>query len=52
MGASKVFFLQMQQKFVTHLKLMWHPLLIMSMPIIGIGIIQDVVHLQVDVLDA
>ena len=35
-GSGKVFLLQMQLDFVTHLKLVWHPMLIMSLLVIGI----------------
>jgi hypothetical protein len=31
MGSSKAFFLQMQPNFVSHLKLIWHLVLIMAL---------------------
>jgi hypothetical protein len=36
MGSGKAFFLQMQPNFVAHLKLVWHPMLIMSLLVLGI----------------
>jgi len=36
MGSCKAFFLQMQPNFVTHLKLVWYLMLIMSLFILGI----------------
>jgi hypothetical protein len=38
MGSCKAFFLQVQPKFVAHLKLMWHPVLIMAMLVLIIGV--------------
>ena len=37
MGPSKAFFLQMQPNFFAHLKLMWHPVLIMALLVLVIG---------------
>jgi hypothetical protein len=37
MGPYKAFFLQVQPKFFAHLKLMWHPMLIVALLILGIG---------------
>jgi len=48
---GKVIFLQIQPHFVAHLKLMWHPMLIMSLLVLGIELLQDVVNLLADVLD-
>ena len=39
MGSYKEFFLQLQPNFVAHLKLMWHPVLIMSLLVCGIGLL-------------
>ena len=39
MGSCKVFFLQVQPKFVSHLKLMWHLMLIMALLVLVIGIL-------------
>ena len=52
MGSSKALFLQMQPNFVSHLKIMWHPMSIMSFLVLGIGLLQDAVNLLVDVLNA
>jgi len=52
MGFDKAFFLKMQPNFVAHLKLVWHPILFMSVFVLGIRILKDVVNLLADVLDA
>ena len=39
MGSYKAFFLQVQPNFVTHLKLMWHPMLIMALLVLGIRLL-------------
>jgi hypothetical protein len=51
MGYDKGLFLQMQPNFVTHLKRMWHLVLIMTLLVIVIGILQDILNLLEDVLD-
>jgi hypothetical protein len=37
MGPCKAFFLQVQTNFVSHLKLVWHPMLIMALLVLGNG---------------
>ena len=39
MGPCKSFFLQMQPNFVSHLKMVWHLVLIMVLLILGIGLL-------------
>jgi hypothetical protein len=39
MNPYKVFFLQVQPNFVSHLKLVWHPVLIMALLVLGIGLL-------------
>jgi hypothetical protein len=39
MGPSKDLFLQMQPNFVAHLKLMWHPMLIMALLVLEFRIL-------------
>jgi hypothetical protein len=39
MGFCKALFLQVQPNFVTHLKLMWHPVLIMALLVLVIGLL-------------
>jgi hypothetical protein len=39
MRPCKVFFLQVQPNFVSHLKLVWYPMLIMSFLVLGIGLL-------------
>jgi len=50
MGLRKALFVQMQPKFFTHLKLVLHPMLIMSLLVLGIGLLH-LVNLLVDVKD-
>jgi hypothetical protein len=52
MGSCKVFFLQVQPNFISHLKLVWHPVLIMALLVLGIGLLQNILNLLVDVLDS
>jgi hypothetical protein len=37
MGSCKAFFLQVKPNFFSHLKLMWHPMLIMTLFVLVIG---------------
>ena len=39
MGSYKELFLQVQPNFVAHLKLMWHPMLIMAFLVLGIRLL-------------
>ena len=39
MGSCKAFFLQVQPNFVTHLKLMWNPMLIMALLVLVIRLL-------------
>jgi hypothetical protein len=39
MGSYKAFFLQVKPNFVSHLKLMWHLMLIMAMLVLVIGLL-------------
>lgn len=41
----------MQPNYVTHLKLLWNPMLIMSLLLLGIGLLKDVMNLLAYVLD-
>jgi hypothetical protein len=50
-GSSEVLLLQMQPHFIAHLKVVWHPMLIMSLLVLSIGSVQDVMNLLVDVLN-
>jgi len=52
MCSRKALFMQMQSNFVTHMKLMRHLMLIVSLLVLGIGFIQDVMNLLVNLLDA
>ena len=39
MGSYKALFLQVQPNFVSHLKLMWHPMLSMELLVLVIGLL-------------
>lgn len=47
----EAFFLYMQPNFITTLKLLWNPMLVMSLLILGTGVLKDDMDLLVDVLD-
>jgi hypothetical protein len=51
MGLCKAFFLQMQPNFIAHLKLVGHPVVIMALLVLGIGLLQNILNLLEDVLD-
>jgi hypothetical protein len=51
MGSCKASFLQVQPNFVTHLKLIWNPMLIMTLLVLVIGLLQDILNLLAYVLD-
>jgi len=51
MGFVKAFFLQMKPNFFSHLKLMWHPVLIMVLLVLSIGFLQNMMEPLVDVLN-
>jgi hypothetical protein len=51
MGSCKELFLQVKPNFISHLKILWHPLLIMELLVLGIGHLQNILNLFGDVLD-
>jgi hypothetical protein len=52
MGSYEVLFLQMQPYLISHLKLVWNPMLIMALLVLGIGFLQNIMNLLLDVLDS
>lgn len=50
-GSDKTFLLQMLLDFAAHLKLVWHPMLIISLLVLGILFLYKVMELLVDMLD-
>jgi hypothetical protein len=52
MGSCKEFFLQVQPNFISHLKLVWHLVLIMALLVLGIGLVQNILNPLADVLDS
>jgi hypothetical protein len=51
MGSCKAFFLQVQPNFISHLKPLWHPVLIMVLLVLGIRLMKNILNLFADVLD-
>jgi hypothetical protein len=52
MGSCKEFFIQMQPNFISHLKRVWHLVLIMVLILLGIGLLQNILNLLEHVLDS
>ena len=52
MGSCKAFFQQVQPNFISHLKLVWHPMLIMALLVLSIELLQNILNLLADVLDS
>jgi hypothetical protein len=50
-GACEALFLQMQPHLITNLKLVWNLMLVMLLLVLGIGFLQDIMNLLLDVLD-
>jgi len=50
-GSNEALLLQMQPHFVSHLEVVWHPMLIMSLFVLRIVFVQDVMNLLADVLN-
>jgi hypothetical protein len=51
MGGRKAVFLQMQPYLATNMKHVWNSMLVMSMFLFGIGLLQDIMNLLLEVLD-
>ena len=51
-GSSEALLLQILPHFITHLEVVWHLMLIMSLLVLSIGSVQYVMKLLVDVLNA
>jgi hypothetical protein len=52
MGSCKAFFVQVQPNFISHLKLVWHLMLIMALLVLRIGLPQNIMNMLADVLDS
>jgi len=50
-SSGKAFLLQMQPNFVAYLKLVWHPMLIMLLLVLGIWFLQNFMDLLVNMVD-
>ena len=51
MGSCKDLFLQVKPNFISHLKIVWHSVLIITLLVLGIGLLQNILNLFTDVLD-
>jgi hypothetical protein len=51
MGSYKAFLLQIQPNLVSHLKLVWHPMLIMVLLVLSIGFMQNILNMLAYVLN-
>ena len=49
-GSCEVLFLQMKLDLIAHLEFAWNPMLIMVLLVLGIGFLQNIMHLLSDVL--
>jgi hypothetical protein len=49
MGSCEPLFLQMQPYLISHLKLVWYPMLIVALLVLGIGFLQNIMNLLLDV---
>ena len=49
-GSCGPLFLQMQPNLITHMKLVWHSMLVMLLLVLGIGFLQNVMELLADVI--
>jgi hypothetical protein len=52
MGSCEVLFLQMQPYLISHLKLVWYPMLIMEFLVLGVGFIKNSMNLLLNVLNS
>jgi hypothetical protein len=51
MGSCEALFLQIQAYLISHLKLMWYPMLILALLVLGVGFLQNIMNLFLDVLE-
>jgi hypothetical protein len=51
MGPCRALFFQVQPKFITHLKLVWNPVFVMVLLVLGIGLLKNILNMLVDVSD-
>jgi hypothetical protein len=52
MGSCEAFFLKMQPYLISNLKLVWYTMLILALLVLGIGFLQNIMNLLLDVLDS
>jgi hypothetical protein len=52
MGSYEVLFLQMQPYLISHLKLVWYPMLIVALLVLSIIFLKNIMNLLLDVLDS
>jgi hypothetical protein len=52
MGSCETLFLKIQPYLISHLKLVWHPMLIVALLLLGVGFLQNFVNLLLNVMDS
>jgi hypothetical protein len=52
MGSYKELFLKVKPNFISHLKVAWHPMLIMALLVLVIGLMENILNMLVDVMDS
>jgi hypothetical protein len=52
MGSCEVIFLQVQPHLISNMELVWYSMLIMALIVLGIGFLQNIMKLLLDVHDA
>ena len=52
MGSCEALFLQMQPYLISHLKFVWYLMMIVELIVLGIGFLNNIMNLLLDVLDA
>jgi hypothetical protein len=50
MGSYEVIFLQMQPYLISHLKILWYPMLIMVLLVLRVGFLQNIMNFLLDVM--
>jgi hypothetical protein len=51
MGGCEVLFFQIQTHLITNIKLVWNPMLVMSLLVLSISFLEDIMNLLLDVFD-
>jgi hypothetical protein len=52
MGSYEMLFLQMKPYLISHLKVVWYMMVIVALIVLGVGFLQNIMNLLLDVLDS